>query len=332
MKPAYFLFLIVFIFIFNYSSSVFSCPIAIEFSEVWGVVGRRCLPVIFRTGKTIYRAYSTHSRGWENPDQVRPLQHKTALPSHYDESASTYDAFNETNSVVMNNRIAALLKSYSPSCKSILDVTCGTGAQVFYLATKGYEVAGSDINERMLQVARQKAKESFPNLVNKLHHADMRSVRLGQYDAVISMFNAVGHLTREDFELAMRNIRSNLNVGGLYIFDIFNFDYLRNGSNISKLTIDWVRQKNNETIREIQYSDIDIDGILTSYTLLYKTNPRGHHTVSRSVQTLQVYAAEELVDILSRAGFRVLQQCGIDGEKVSKIDTERLFTTAKLLD
>ncbi len=298
-------------------------------TKIWNVVRHKRVPVIFRTAFAGLKDCFSYFRGWAKRDQAR---HKTALPTHYDTSSDTYDAFNEAISLDMNNRVAALLKSHAPSCKTILDVTCGTGSQVFSLTKRGYEVTGSDINERMLQVARKKAQESFPGLVSRLHHADMRFVRLGQYDAVISMFNAVGHLTREDFELAMHHIRLSLHTGGIYVFDIFNADYLRAGSNISKLTIDWISQKNNQIIREIQYSDIDIDGILLSYTLLYKTNPRGRRSVLKSVQTLQVYAAEELADMLSRSGFQVLQQCGVNGEKVSQTDTERIFTTAKLLD
>ena len=182
----------------------------------------------------------------------------------------------------------------------------------------------------MLEIARKKAKTRFPVLLNRLHLADMRTVRLGRFDAAISMFNAVGHLTKEDFEQAMRNIGSNLNKKGIYIFDIFSADYLRYGSNISKLTIDFIKTKNENTLREIQYSDIDKGGVLASYTIRYQTDSLGRHTISRDTQTLQVYTTDELIDMLHRSGFETLEQCGIDGEKISTTGTERIFTIAKL--
>ena len=311
-------------------------------------------------------AYSYHSSSVYKLGQHLPSNHlvnppllhgQTTLITHYDESADHYDILNEigAESLTMNERVAALLKAHSPSCLTVLDVCCGTGSQLFYLSKGGYTMTGSDINERMLLLAKQKAIESgFCQLVSRLHLADMRTVRLGEFDAVISMFNAVGHLTRTDFELTMRNIGSNLNPGGIFIFDIINVDYLRHGKNISKLTIDWIRRNQHQTVRKIQYSDIDADGILTSFTVVYKTNlPQSpshppsrlheperqpetdthvHSAVSSNVQTLQVYGAEELVAMLSRAGLRVLQQCGINGEQVSKTRTPRIFTTAKLLD
>ncbi|MDP3372300.1 MAG: class I SAM-dependent methyltransferase [Candidatus Paracaedibacteraceae bacterium] len=266
--------------------------------------------------------------GWDDPAFVTPQKHVTALPSHYDERPDHYDIFNEENSIGMNERVVHLLEKHTPLCSSILDVTCGTGSQFFSLTHKGYKVTGSDISEKMLEVAREKAIKHYPALVSNLHHADMRFVKLGRFDGAISMFNAVGHLTKEDFELAMRNIASNLNKGGVYIFDIFNADYLRHGSNISKLTIDFIKSQKAHAIREIQYSDIDSKGVLASYTLRYQTDPLGNHAVSRNVQTLQVYTAEELANMLQQSGFKVIEQCGIDGEKISPTETERLFTIA----
>jgi SAM-dependent methyltransferase len=44
------------------------------------------------------------------------------------------------------------------------------------------------------------------------------------FDAVITIFNAVGHLTKSGFEKAIRNIHRNLNAGGIYVFDILNLE------------------------------------------------------------------------------------------------------------
>jgi SAM-dependent methyltransferase len=266
--------------------------------------------------------------GWVVPINI---PHKKALPNHYDTSAKNYDYFNAKNSLSMNNLVATLLKSYSPNCKSVLDVTCGTGAQVFDLAQRGYDVIGSDINTKMLEVARDKALKIAPDFHNRFHVADMCSVRLGKFDAVISMFNAVGHITKKDFEHAMVNIRFNLNKNGIYIFDIFNADYLRHGNNITKLTIDWIERRGSDlVIRDIQYSDIDKDGILRSYTLSYEEKVKCSRIFSRKEQTLQVYTAEELAKMLDRCGFNVLEQCGVDREKFSEKETERIFTVAQV--
>jgi len=55
----------------------------------------------------------------------------------------------------------------------------------------------------------------------------MLSSKFGTFDAVITIFNAIGHLSKPEFEKTMRNIGTNLDKRGLYIFDIFNLDFMR---------------------------------------------------------------------------------------------------------
>jgi len=88
----------------------------------------------------------------------------------------------------------------------------------------------------MLNVARHKAIQK--NLDVKFIKGDMRDLRVGAFDAVITIFNAISHLTKADFIKSIRSIHKNLNAGGLYIFDIFNLFYLLKDDNITRLTID----------------------------------------------------------------------------------------------
>lgn len=247
--------------------------------------------------------------------------HHSAKPSHYNNGATQYDAFNEKNSDATNRLIESILKKHK--VKSVLDLTCGTGSQVFWLAKHGYDVVGSDINSNMLKVAKAKAKKAKLNL--QFLKGDMRTSKVGQFDAVITIFNAVGHLTKSDFEQAMRNIHENLKDGGLYIFDINNLNFLLEGDQITALTIDWQKMDGDKKVRAVQYSTISEDGILASYTTFLASK------VSRSAQTLQVYTAKQLKEMLTKSGFRVLEQLGIDGSKFSEIKSDRILTVAKKL-
>ena len=40
--------------------------------------------------------------------------------------------------------------------KKLIDMACGTGAQVFYLTSLGYEVVGSDFSPALIEIARKK--------------------------------------------------------------------------------------------------------------------------------------------------------------------------------
>jgi len=106
---------------------------------------------------------------------MKNLPHATAQSSHYDKAAEHYDAFNEKKSRTINQTILNILKEHAIT--SILDMTCGTGSQVFYLAKQGFDVVGSDINESMLSVARKKAAKE--NLDIQFIQGDMCSLQVG---------------------------------------------------------------------------------------------------------------------------------------------------------
>ena len=249
------------------------------------------------------------------------------IPEWYNKDSEHYDTFNEDtdNSRTTNSTIEKLLKKHK--VKSVLDLTCGTGSQLFWLAKRGYEVVGSDISPGMLKAAEKRAEKEKTPL--KLILGDVRTVKVGEFDAALTIFNAVGHLTRTGFEKAMRNIHRNLNEGGLYLFDIFNLSYLTSGDNITKLSIEWVRTAGDTKLREVQHSIIDSKGVLISYTMAYKKKGVGKLKMSKSVGTLQLYTARELREMLARNGFAVLQQCEMEGSKLSETKSERILTLAK---
>jgi hypothetical protein len=82
-------------------------------------------------------------------------------------------------------------------------------------------------------------------------------------------------------------------------------------------------------VREIQYSTISADGVLVSYDTYYAQRGGNKPKMSRSSQTLQVYNAKQLTEMLRTNGFEVFEQCGIDESKFNENTTERIVTIAK---
>ncbi len=253
------------------------------------------------------------------------MKHTTAKPSHYNKEAESYDAFNEKNSRQINQFIEAIFSKHK--IKSVLDLSCGTGSQVFWLAKHRYEVIGADINSKMLKIAKVKAKQA--KLPINFIKGDMRTLKVGKFDAVITIFNSIGHLTKLDFEKALQNVHTNLKDSGLYIFDIFNLSHLLNGNNITNLTIDCQEVVGDTKFREIQYSTISEDGILASYDTYYQQKGISKPKVTKCLQTLQVYTAKQLRDMLHGNGFKVLNQSDIDGSQFIENKSERILTIAK---
>ncbi|MCH9644489.1 MAG: class I SAM-dependent methyltransferase [Gammaproteobacteria bacterium] len=256
---------------------------------------------------------------------MKKPSHITAKASHYNKEADTYDTFNEENSKVINQVIDLCLKKNK--VKSVLDLSTGTGSQALYLSRLGYDIVGVDINSKMLSIAKSKLKRSDKNI--KFIKGDMRTKKVGKFDAVITIFNAIGHLTRSDFSLSLKNIYANLKPGGIYIFDIFNLNYLLKDNNITRLTIDNQKKMGNKKFREIQYSTIDEAGILASYDIYHEQVAGKSPKITKAYQTLQVYTKEQLVEMLQSNGFIVLKQCDVDGSRFYQSKTERLLMVAK---
>lgn len=253
------------------------------------------------------------------------MKHETAGSNHYDQEAKHYDVFNEEKSKLINKTIEKALVNHG--IKTILDLTCGTGSQVFWLHDKGFEVVGYDINRSMLEIAKEKAKQKLVDI--KFLEGDMRTIKAGCFDAVLTIFNSIGHLTKEDFEITVQNVHNNLTLNGIYVFDIFNLNYLLEGDNITKLTIDWLKKYKNCIAREIQYSTINQEGILASYDIYHEEVMGEKPKISQAYQTLQVYSKKQLIEILSKYRFKVLKQVNINGNRCYDKRTERILTVAQ---
>jgi len=63
------------------------------------------------------------------------MKHTSAKPEHYDYAAKNYDAIYDKHEEIHNSIIETILIKNKVS--SVLDLTCGTGSQVIYLASKG---------------------------------------------------------------------------------------------------------------------------------------------------------------------------------------------------
>ena len=86
-------------------------------------------------------------------------KHELGLPIEYQQMPEYFDLHNINEQTESKNAlIEKLLKEQK--VKTVLDMTCGTGSQVFYLAKRGYKVIGTDFSPALVNIARDKAKET----------------------------------------------------------------------------------------------------------------------------------------------------------------------------
>ena len=74
----------------------------------------------------------------------KAFQGQTTVLGEYQQMPDYFEAHNISEQTEAKNAlIEKLLKLQN--VKTVFDMTCGTGSQVFYLAERGYEVIGSDL-------------------------------------------------------------------------------------------------------------------------------------------------------------------------------------------
>lgn len=249
---------------------------------------------------------------------------KLGLPIEYQHMPEYFDVHNiDQNTETKNALIEKLLREQK--VKTVLDMTCGTGSQVFYLAKQGYEVIGSDFSPALLTMAREKAKNmhSAATFID----GDMRNVKVGQFDAVITIFNAIGHLVQSDFDIALKNIHANLKEQGIYVFDIFNLDALTEEA-VKAFVIE--SNVNGVKIQNKQRSEIDkVNGFLIShdqYTIFKDDNKPDTHLNTFS---LKIYTQAVLNEMLNRNGFEVIAQYDMDGNVFVAEKSINILTVAR---
>ena len=106
--------------------------------------------------------------------------------------------------------------------KGVVDVACGTGAVLLYLAERGIDVDGTDISEEMCRVAGDKAKRLGLKL--NIIPADMTAFSSGRkYSLAIIARSCFMHLPTQDLqEKALSNLREQLLPGGVLTLNTFD--------------------------------------------------------------------------------------------------------------
>src|SRR5262245_37857778 len=111
--------------------------------------------------------------------------------------------------------VRQLLSTYHPSCRSVLELGCGTGSVLKQLSPF-YDLAGLDICPQMLEIARRKCP-SVP-----LYRMNMAGFRLKEsFDAVICVFDSLNHLPKwSNWQDVFARAHAHLTRGGVFIFDV----------------------------------------------------------------------------------------------------------------
>jgi SAM-dependent methyltransferase len=106
----------------------------------------------------------------------------------------------------------------------VLELGAGTGRVTLALLRAGVQVTAVDSSRTMLARAAERAQKLPAEQRARVTwaHGDLRRLRIGRrFALVIAPFNLLMHMyTREDFERALRGVRSHLSPKGVFACDV----------------------------------------------------------------------------------------------------------------
>lgn len=144
----------------------------------------------------------------------------------YNDVAENYDLYldvmfnNDDNHAGFHDFYLDFAKKYGKD--GVIDIACGTGAVLLYLAEHGIYADGTDLSEAMCRVAGEKAKDKGFNL--NIFPANMTEFQSDKkYSCAIIARSGFMHLLTPELQrAALLNIRKNLSDGGMLTINTFD--------------------------------------------------------------------------------------------------------------
>lgn len=127
-------------------------------------------------------------------------------------AAKTYDKISSAYAAKFNkpsDNIDEFLKLI-PRGSRILDAGCGPGVDSAYMASRGFEVIGVDLSEKMLELARKKS----PN--TRFEKADIRELDFDEnnFDGILASYSLI-HIPKKDIPNVIKKIFKLLKPNGV---------------------------------------------------------------------------------------------------------------------
>jgi glycine/sarcosine N-methyltransferase len=214
----------------------------------------------------------------------------TSIARHYSEIFP----FNPTQLSFVESQLTEL-----PG-KQILDIGCATGELAFQLAEKGAQVTGIDLNEQLLDQARENIPQSNLNF----QEGDMLNLeqdfKPDEFDGLLCFGNTLVHLQGlTDMRKLIFSANRLLKSGGHFLLQVLNYDHILE-EKVTELPV-----IETEAIRFTRRYEHSPDSRLIHFnTELYLKSE--NETISNST-TLFALKSKELHHLLTTEGFRNIE-------------------------
>lgn len=256
----------------------------------------------------------------------------------YQDFAEVYDRFmDNTPYEEWGKRLDSLIRRYGVSRPDreaakpldaernlVVDLGCGTGTLTEIMYEKGYDLAGVDASESMLNIALEKKEKSGAEILYL--QQDMRDLELyGTAGTIYSVCDSLNYILDEE-ELAevFLLVNNYLFSGGIFIFD-FNTEY-KYREVIGENTIAESREDcsfiwDNFYDREEGINEYDLTVFVREEGEMFRRFTETHYQ--------RGYTVEQMLALVERAGMTVLEVTDADTGRAVTEESQRVYVVAK---
>lgn len=231
----------------------------------------------------------------------------------FQEYAYYYNAFYKDKDYKAEaKQIDLLLNKYGNNVKHIINFGCGTGKHDIELMGMGYQCTGIDMSRKMIDIAKENAAEAGQDITFLV--SDIRQYKPDniQYDAVISLFHVISYQnTNEDVLAVLRSARAALNVGGIFLFDVWYGPGVLSDKPVVR--VKKIQDEKYKLIRIANPIMHDKSNVVdVCYEILVINQESGETQVIKEVHNMRYFFWPELKLYLEIAGFELIENldCG----------------------
>ncbi len=210
----------------------------------------------------------------------------------------------------------------------VLELGCGTGRITIPIAREGHEIIGLDISDKLLNRAKDKAKNEGLD-INWIK-GDMRDFSLDKrFDLIFIPFNSIHHiLTLEDLEKVLNNVRKHLKPEGRFIVELFNPDLeiLNRDPTEEHEVIEYEDPTSKREVKVTESTDYERAKQLMHLSWFYELGDRKEEIE----WTIRVWFPKEVDAILKYNDFKIEQKYGdFDESPMTNNSTQQILVCKK---
>ncbi len=205
-----------------------------------------------------------------------------------------------------------ILKLRGYSLQTGLDIGCGGGYFTRAFSRAGYQMTGLDISAEMLNFAQERAFEEgargeyLLGDIVKFHSPK-------KFDFATAINDCFNYIPKNKLETALKNVKSALKKGGIFLFDISSEKKFR------EKIANTVSVDDREDVTYLCFHKEEEDGVTMEVTLFEKTEGETYRRLDE-VHRQYRYSEEEICNALSKCGFTLVGVEGHLGEDKRKSD------------